>query len=90
VAGSEASPGPVTHAGVERDAEHRNIGSGDLVDPWEPGERGRSRIAGDPGRIDRSYRGGGLTHREAPSRQLDLVSGNRAGLVGDRCEVMPL
>jgi hypothetical protein len=41
VAGSEAGPGPVADSGVERDAEHRNIGSGDLVDPREPGERGR-------------------------------------------------
>ena len=69
--GPKRAPGPVADAGVERDAEHRDVGSGHLVDPREPGERGRSGVAGDPGGIDRSYRGGGLTHREAPSRQLD-------------------
>ena len=91
MAGSEAGARPVTHAGVERDAEHGDIGAGDLVDPREPGERGRSGVSGDPGRIDRSYRGGGLAHREAPSRQLDWGSGSRGGgLVGGRCDVVPL
>ena len=53
-AGPEPGAGPVAGAGVERHAEHRDVGALDLVEPGQPGERRRAGEARDQGRVDRA------------------------------------
>ena len=52
----EPRPGPVRDAGVERDADDRDIGVGDLVGAGKAGEGGRTRVARHAGGIDGSDR----------------------------------
>lgn len=72
---AEAGAGAVGDAGVEGDADHRDVGRAHLVEAGQAGEGRRARVAGDAGGVDGAdgflggAGGGGCGGHEAEGRE---------------------